>query len=213
VVYYRINQGEGRITMNELGVPRVKKMAHTLKVSVNVLFWILVGGAIVALAIGVFFTFLAEQFPWLQRLGSGGGLVLSADDMIRYHVDEWAPGVSLVPVYRAIAFAGSVGAVALSIIMKKLASLLATIERDQPFAEENSKHLQVMGIVLLIGSLGFRALSAIVANSVINTLNLTNLSVNISVDIYMAVSGFLLLILSGVFEYGNYLQQEYEFFR
>lgn len=194
---------------NNLSIPRIKKISRGLRISINISLWVLVVGTVFFLAAGIALNFLSEDI-FILKEARGVGFVLSIDGLIRYNLDESSIGISLRPIYQTIAFMATLGAGALAIIFKKLVDLLKTIENDEPFAEENSKHLTVIGAVLLLGSFGFRVIGAIVAHTMIETLHITPISVNVSIDVFMAMTGLLVLILAGIFQYGNYLQKEYD---
>jgi hypothetical protein len=46
--------------------------------------------------------------------------------------------------------------------------------------------------------------------AMIQSFQITNLEINYTFDGTMLVTGFLILILAGVFKYGNFLQKEYD---
>ncbi|MCG8640293.1 MAG: hypothetical protein MI862_11170, partial [Desulfobacterales bacterium] len=74
----------------------------------------------------------------------------------------------------------------------------------------NAKRITVMGVIFLIGSLVYKAAGGVVAMAIINTYNLSNFKINFSPDIFMLFTGFMLLILAGIFQYGSFLQEEYD---
>lgn len=194
---------------NNVSIPRIKKISRGLRITINVFLWVLVIGTVLLFAAGIALNFLSEDIFMLKET-RGVGFVLSMDGLIRYNLDESSLGISIRPIYQTIAYMATLGAGTLAIILKKLADLLKTIENDEPFAGENSKHLTVIGAVLLVGSFGFRIIGAIVANTMIETLHITHIDVNASIDIFMAMTGLLVLILAAIFKYGNYLQKEYD---
>lgn len=194
---------------NNVCVPRIKKMVRVLIPVMKIFLWILSIGFVLSLIAGIAMNFIPENIFTLEK-ADNLGFVLSQDGLIRYKVDNASIGISLRPIYQLVAFMASIGTVALAIILKRLIALLRTVEKDQPFSEENSKHLTIIGSVLLLGSIGFRILGAMIANEVIKTFKITNINVNLSIDMFMALTGLLILILAGIFRYGNYLQQEYD---
>lgn len=135
----------------------------------------------------------------------------SIDGLISYRINSHAAvELSLKPVYQAICFMGAVISAGLTIIFKQIGNILKTVGEDRPFSEENSRRLTIIGVTLIIGSVVFRAAEGVVASAIIHTLNIQNMQINYGLDGFMMLSGFLILILAGVFKYGSYLQQEYD---
>ena len=98
----------------------------------------------------------------------------------------------------------------LTILFNQISKVLRTVEIDKPFAKENAKRLTIIGAVLVIWSIVYRAAAVFVAWSIIHTFDIPNIQLNYSPDGFMLLSGLMMLILAGVFNYGNYLQQEYD---
>ncbi len=75
--------------------------------------------------------------------------------------------------------------------------------------QEIARRIASIGIVFLVGSLLVVSAQASTAN--VHALRLTDvMSVNYSANTTMLFSGLLLLILSSIFRYGSYLQDEYD---
>ncbi len=96
-------------------------------------------------------------------------------------------------------------------VMFYLSNVLKTVENRMPFARENARRIASMGLVFLAGSLFTGMIQAGTANAIIQTLRLTEMmSVNYSLNSSMLITGLLLFVLSGIFRYGAYLQEEYD---
>lgn len=92
-----------------------------------------------------------------------------------------------------------------------LSGILKNVENRLPFAPENARRISAMGVVFLVGSLVTGLAQAITAGSAIHALGLTEvMDVNYSINTPMLMNGLLMLILSGIFRYGAYLQEEYD---
>lgn len=189
---------------------KVKRMSKFLRITTQVFYWCGIAG-VVLLGIGaVVVTFLPDKY-FLVNNGMNDNLGFSIDGLISYKVDSMLnSNISLKPIQQAIMTMASICAAGLAIIFKQISNILKTVEQDRPFAGENSKRLTMIGFVLLFGSIVFRIAEGIVASTIINTFDIPHMQVNYSTDTFMMLSGFLILILAGVFKYGNYLQQEYD---
>ncbi len=98
-----------------------------------------------------------------------------------------------------------------SLILRQLRSILKTVERNRPFTEENARRISVIGWILVVGSVVFSVAKAIAGEVVVRALDVVpGMTVTFQWDVSLALAGFCLLILAGVFRYGAYLQQEYD---
>jgi hypothetical protein len=189
---------------------KVKRMSKFLRITTQVFYWCGIAG-VVLLGIGaIAVTFLPDKY-FLVNNGMNDNLGFSIDGLINYKVDSMMNNnISIKPIQQAIMTMASICAAGFAIIFKQISNILKTVEQDRPFDGENSKRLTVIGFVLLFGSIVFRIAEGIVASTIINTFDIPHMQVNYSTDTFMMLSGFLILILAGVFKYGNYLQQEYD---
>jgi len=154
--------------------------------------------------------FMSDEY-FLVSQGANSGFSLSMDGLIRYQVYTGVDlNTSIKGILTNIGFMASLLMVGVAIILNQIVKLLKTVEEDRPFAEENGKRLKVVGIVLMLGSVLYRGAGAVVALTMVDTFNIPNIDVNFSVDLFMLLLGFMMLILSGIFRYGNYLQDEYD---
>lgn len=96
------------------------------------------------------------------------------------------------------------------IIIYNLKLILKTVEDDHPFEKNNSKRLLIVAIVFIAGSIILKIAEGITALAIIDMLKIKNVSVVFSINGTMILTGFLVLILAGVFRYGSYLQNEYD---
>ena len=95
-----------------------------------------------------------------------------------------------------------------SVLLYELKRILKTVVADNPFEKGNSKNLTVIAFTLLAGSLILPIFEGRIAMAVIDVLKISNFNVNFMIDWNLLMAGILILILAGVFQYGNYLQEE-----
>jgi len=62
----------------------------------------------------------------------------------------------------------------------------------------------------MAGSVILKIAEGITAMAIIDSLEIKNVDVTFTVDGAMLLTGFLVLILAGIFRYGSYLQDEYD---
>lgn len=196
-----------KISVNQ---EKVKKMSRYLKIVTQIFYWVCFVGAVVFAASVVVVSIMQEKYFIIAPKASDN-IGFSIDGLINYRINpQTAIELTLKPIYQAISFMATIISIGLSIIFRQIVKILKTIELDRPFSEENSRRLTIIGFVLIIGSFVFKIAEGIVANAIIHTLSIPNVQVNYSADGFMMLTGFLMLILAGVFKYGNYLQQEYD---
>jgi len=189
---------------------KFKKMARILRIVMKVFFWMSVIVTVLGLIGAIAIQFMSDEY-FLVSQGANSGFSLSMDGLIRYQVYTGVDlNTSIKGILTNIGFMASLLMVGVAIILNQIVKLLKTVEEDRPFAEENGKRLKVVGIVLMLGSVLYRGAGAVVALTMVDTFDIPNIGVNFSVDLFMLLLGFMMLILSGIFRYGNYLQQEYD---
>lgn len=189
---------------------KIKKMARIVRIVFKITFWISVAAVVVLplLLIGV--QFLPEAYLMSSQLHNGG-LYLTLDGLLRYRIsNDMLMDVSIKPVIDALLLMSAVVSIGLAILSRKMSQILSTVENDTPFEKENAKRLSSLGWLLIIGSFIYQLANAYVAMAMIDTFGIYNLDVVIGVDNAMIITGLILLILSGVFRYGSYLQDEYD---
>lgn len=184
---------------------RFKKLAIILHTVVRILLWISVVAAVAGVIGSVVMAFIPASY---FDTGNTRTLGLTMDSVIRYRLDPPLTPVSLKPVFFTALIASIPAFVILALIFSNLAGILKTVEVEKPFAPENAKRLTVMGVVLLASSVLVNVLQAAVVYVMVTTLDITNIDINYNINTTMLFMGLLLLILAGIFRYGNYLQDE-----
>ena len=157
-----------------------------------------------------FLGFIALQFIPDQYLMSSdnSGFTLSMDGLIRYSIDS--NNIIIGSIYKSITLMAALLSIGLIAYFKQLYTLLYTVEEDRPFAKENTTRLRVMGMILLLYSALIPGAGVLVASTMIDIFDIKNIMVVYSVNLTLLISGLIMLILAGIFHYGNYLQSEYD---
>ncbi len=191
---------------NQFDLAKYKRMTQIVYVIVKITAII----ASIATGIAMVLSLLLLFMP-VSALSMFPKALISMDNIIMFNIntlDASSEG------YRSILLSLSVMIATLSVIFasifRQLTHILRSVKDGKPFAAENSNRLNRIGITLIVGSIVSRIAEYAVAYTIIHSLKMPALGVNFSADSNMIVMGFIVLILSGVFKYGSYLQREYD---
>jgi hypothetical protein len=136
------------------------------------------------------------------------------DGVIRYNlalVAETVTPLQMTMIIKQLFFSIVVYSTVFGLILFYLCGVLRMVENGTPFDRENARRISSIGLIFLVGSIFIGSAQASSANTIIHVLGLTDtMSVNYSLNTMMLFAGLLLLILSSVFRYGSYLQEEYD---
>lgn len=189
---------------------KYRNFARYLGMAVQVFFVVCALSGVIALLAACIIPFLpASAFD--LKAGSYHDVNLTFDGFFAYTVDiTQTEAVNL----KSIAVAGSILCscilAGMAIIWRQIRLILRAVQENQPFAAENAKRLTIIGFLMLGGSIGVKFGLFLLADLAVRRLGLENASANFTVEPAMFVTGFLILVLAGVFHYGNILQQEYD---
>jgi hypothetical protein len=191
-------------------VEKYRKLAKLLRILAQVGYWVS--------AIAVLFL-----LPLAIYLSIRGGISLNygipenfclTDGVIRYNLALAAGTVTpsqMTAIVKQILFSIVVYYAVFGSILFFLSGVLKTVEDGAPFEGKNARRISSIGFIFMVGSLFVGTAQASTANTLIHALRLTDMmSVNYSANTIMIFSGLLMLILSGIFRYGSYLQEEYD---
>jgi len=92
----------------------------------------------------------------------------------------------------------------------QVSSILKSVLSDQPFDENNSRSLFVMGSTFVAGSFILEIMGNALFVQIATIIGASGINISFTPNLTMLFTGILLFILSGVFKYGNYLQNEYD---
>ncbi|MFZ5354094.1 MAG: DUF2975 domain-containing protein [Bacillota bacterium] len=189
---------------------KFKKMARVLRIILNICLWAGAAAGAAATIATMVFIFRPELLSGLAESGRMS-VSLGFSEIVTYRLgSDILDASKFRPVLYTIVPAIAILLAMYVIIVKQIVDILKTIERDCPFAEENSKRLGIIGTVMLVGSVVFNITQSAMATAVIMSYNIPNFDVKYSIDKNMLLMGLLVLILAGVFKYGSFLQNEYD---
>lgn len=192
-------------------VPNLVKYSKLSKSTygiINVLFWILIGLAILATLL----TIVTRVFPDIINLSdSDGSFRISPDNIIQFEISTSdISNTDIAEIYSYL-FAGSaLLLILILLVLGQLRIILKNVVNENPFAEKNAKSIKNIGYVIMASSLVMPVTKAFLINKIIHAFNLSNVNVVYTVNIEVLIIGILLLIVSAIFNYGAYLQQEYD---
>ncbi|AUS96878.1 hypothetical protein CDQ84_01840 [Clostridium thermosuccinogenes] len=189
---------------------RIKRYSHSLRIVMNVFYWAAIIVAIGSLITALVITFMSDSHFVLndEKIGNIG---FTVDGLIEYNLkDASLMGLSLKNVYTSIAIMAAVISFLTIPALKQLVLILKSVEENKPFAKENSKRISIIGVVFIFGSFIIPAAEFFVARTIVDTLKIQNVSVNYTGNFILVFAGILMIILSGIFKYGSYLQHEYD---
>ena len=136
---------------------------------------------------------------------------ISLDGMINFKIDpEVYNNLSIKPLIHAIFPMVTVISIMLMVLLQQVRLILKTVSNDIPFEKSNPKRLLIIGITLLTGSFAVKYVMGMVALTLVSLLKLKDIDINFSPDGTMIFNGLIVIVLAGVFQYGNYLQEEYD---
>lgn len=188
---------------------KLKRLAKIMKVIFDVFFWAAVVLGAISFLIFIVTFFIPENIFILSKAQVGSISIIAG--IIEFKIDpNLYNNINFKPFLQAILPMTTVISLMFLIIVNNLRLILKTIANDCPFERSNSKRLLIIGIVLMIGSVVLNFVEGIVALAIIDMLKIKNIDVIFTVDGAMLLTGFLILILAGVFRYGSYLQEEYD---
>ena len=192
-------------------VPNLVKYSKLSKSTygiINVLFWILFALTILVILL----TIATRVFPNIINLSdSDGSFRISPDNIIQFEISTGAiSNTRIVEIY-SLMFAGSaLLLILILLVLSQLRIILKNVVNENPFAEKNAKSIKNIGYVIIASSLVMPVTKAFLINKIIHAFNLSNVNVVYTVNIEVLIIGILLLIVSAIFNYGAYLQQEYD---
>ncbi|MDD4543812.1 MAG: DUF2975 domain-containing protein [Clostridia bacterium] len=187
---------------------KYSKLSKGIYVIVNISFWILIGLAILATLL----TIVTRVFPDIINLSdSDGSFRISPDNIIQFEISTSdISNTDIAEIYSYL-FAGSaLLLILILLVLGQLRIILKNVVNENPFAEKNAKSIKNIGYVIMASSLVMPVTKAFLINKIIHAFNLSNVNVVYTVNIEVLIIGILLLLVSAIFNYGAYLQQEYD---
>lgn len=194
---------------NKNEMQKIKRYSHILAKVMSFFFWAAIVVACVSLIAAVATIFIPAS-KFIFRNNYAGSFGLSLDGLIKYDLTDVAQGISMKEVYITVLFMAVPMLLLIAFIAKKLVHILKSVKKDTPFEKENAERILTIGRVLLLSAFLVPAFEYIPATVMLDLLKNQDISLNYSVNLYLVLAGFLMFILSGIFKYGSFLQNEYD---
>jgi hypothetical protein len=190
------------------GQVKMKILAKILNVICNVVFWVVVAGFGLFLLGNIVLLFIPASSVVINASTSGSLSATLGGTMFFNFVPQVSGDIGIKPFLQAFFAWISVAALMTGIILFEIKRILKSVIADHPFEKGNSKNLTVVAITLIAGSLIAPLLEGRVVSAIIAALKISNINFSYSMDCTLLFTGIIILILAGVFQYGNYLQEE-----
>ncbi len=194
----------------EKKLSKIKKIASATHKVLQIILWILViASGLLILAEVVVYT-LSDQYFIVKDLYNG---------FMNIKVEGWFTYDLVGEVGQEISFKSlalmTIPGVLLSVLfyiinIQQIKKILRSIMDDKAFDIKNAKCLSIMGINFLSASILFQLAGNIFGAELFKLIGIDAGSISFLPDFSLLFTGVLLLILSSVFKYGNYLQEEYD---
>lgn len=186
------------------------KFSKSMAIVGNAFYWVSLVTLVLSLFAGIILYLLPSSNSFFKP-ENHSSFHLTLDNTIMFDLStNNLSNNEIKPVMVSIMFMVNVICLILIPIFRQLTLILRSTKEGKPFAPENSRRLAIIGFSLIIGSIIIKTSEAIVAWQMVNNFKLNNLNVNFGIDINMFLVGFLVIILAGIFNYGCYLQSEYD---
>jgi hypothetical protein len=191
----------------------LEKMNQGARVIAKVLqfvFWlfIVVGGFLIIG--GIVVHFMPDHYFVISDFYKGD-LVFEIEGLFKYEfTNELGREVMLKPIILLVIPGLLLSILFYLINLRQLKLILKTVIANRPFDEKNSKSLFIMSMTFIAASFIFEITGTIIFSKIFETIGIVGKGYTFTPDFTMLFTGVLLFILSGVFKYGNYLQEEYD---
>ncbi len=194
--------------MVKTGQVKMKMLAKILNVICNILFWVAAVGFCLFLLGNLTLLFVPANSIVLNASTSGSLSATLGGTMFFKFNPQVSGDLMIKPFLQAFFAWIAVAALMMSVILFELKRILKSVVQDNPFEKGNSKNLTIIAIALIAGSLVMPLLEGRIVSAIIRVLQISNINFSYSIDCTLLFTGIIILILAGVFQYGNYLQEE-----
>ncbi len=196
--------------MNIPSMVKHRRLSNNIARIVSACYWIALVLSVLVLLFSIGIGFLPDDYP-LFSLQSGEPFRLSPDNIIHYEIEvENIEGVNLRSIYTTFSIWIFTILVLGTIIMKHLKSILKNVVGSKPFDEHNAKSILMVGYTVIASAVLVPFSKAYVSNKVIEVLELHQVHAVYTINAEALFLGIVIIILSAIFHYGAYLQQEYD---
>jgi len=193
--------------MVKTGQVKMKMLAKILNVICKIVFWITAVGFVLFLLAGIIILLVPAK-DMVVSVNMSGYLNATFGNTMFKFIPPTNGQIMIKPFLQTLFMYISFGALMVSVILFEVKGILNTVIADNPFEKGNSKKLTVIALVLVVESVIVPFLEERIVKTIIQTLQINNINVSYAIDGNLLFTGILILILAGVFQYGNYLQEE-----
>jgi hypothetical protein len=193
--------------MVKTGQVKMKMLAKILNVICKVAFVITAVGFVLFLLASIFISLVPAKDMVVSGNMSGYLNATFGNTMFKF-TPPTIGHIMVKPFLQTLFMYISFGALMVSVILFEVKGILNTVIADNPFEKANSKKLTVIALVLVVESVIVPFLEERIMKTIIQMLQINNMNVSYAIDGNLLFTGILILILAGVFQYGNYLQEE-----
>lgn len=194
--------------MVKTGQVKMKMLAKILNVVCNVVFWMAAVGFCIFLLGNIALLFVPAKSIVINASTSGSLSATLGGTMFFKFNPQVSGDLMIKPFLQAFFVWITVAALIMSVILFELKRILESVVQDNPFEKGNSKNLTIIAIALIVGSLIMPLLEGRIVSAIIRVLQISSINFSYSMDCTLLFTGIIILILAGVFQYGNYLQEE-----
>ena len=187
---------------------KLKLLARVLEIICSILFWVTAVGFCIFLLGNIALAFIPAKSVVIDANTSGSLSTTLGGTMFFKFEPQVSGEIIIKPFLQAFFSWIAVAALMVSVILFEVKRVLKSVIQNNPFKIGNSKNLTVIAAVLIIGSFIVPFLEGRVVSEIIRALQISNINFSYSMDGTLLFTGIIILILAGVFQYGNYLQEE-----
>jgi len=197
--------------LKPMSLEKMHKSAKVFKKGMSVFYVVSIIGIVLSIIMTICTVAIPTSYFNIDHFRNGS-FSIDVNGVFRYDLSGSGlpEDVNLRGIFTSIAFVAFIYSIALTIVFKELRDILATVVNKEPFDEKNAERLTKISAVIIIGSVIFNLLNGLVAGLIIDILKIEHMDVVLSINISMLLTGFLVLILAGIFKYGCYLQKEHD---
>jgi hypothetical protein len=190
------------------GQVRMKMLAKIFNIVCNVAFWVTAVGFCLFLIANIALLFIPEKNLVISA-NISGSLAATINGTQLFKFDPQSTGdIMIKHVLQAVFLWVSIVLLITSAVLFEVKRILKTVVEDKPFEKGNSKNLTIISLVLIAASFILPIFEGRVFSTAIKTLHIGNINIGYTMNWTLLLTGILILILAGVFQYGNYLQEE-----
>jgi hypothetical protein len=187
---------------------KMKMLARILNIICNVVLWVTMAGFVLFFICKNVLLFISASSVVINAATSGSLSATLGGTLFLKFNPQVSGDIVIKPFLQAFFSWISVSALMVSIVLFELRRILKSVAADHPFEKGNSKNITVIGTTLIAGSLIIPVLEGRIFSEIIRALQISNINFSYSMDCTLLFTGIIILILAGVFQYGNYLQEE-----